>query len=136
MASAVGADIFESCLAGLMQDVGLVVAFRLADRVCQNGGVPASSAFGVELLARSRQLSGVIAVHWEFPRSVADAIVRAGSAEGGASTLAQALAQGDRLAKLHLLIDAGLLSEDDPAVAQGLNGYQRRCLGKLRNLEE
>lgn len=133
MASAVAADIFESCLAGLMQDVGLVVAFRLADRVCQNGKVPASSAFGVELLARSRQLSAVIARHWEFPDKVADAIAQAGAP--GASSLAQALAQGDHIAKLRLLIDAGLIAEDDALVSEGLNGYERRCLGKLSNLE-
>ena len=133
MASAVAADIFESCLAGLMQDVGLIVAFRLADRACQNGRVPASSTFGVELLARSRQLSAVIARHWEFPDKVAEAIARAGDPDG--SSLAQALAQGDHIAKLRLLIDAGKLAEDDALVTEGLNSYQRRCLGKLSNIE-
>lgn len=133
MASAVAADIFESCLAGLMQDVGLIVAFRLADRVCQNGKVPASEAFGVELLARSRQLSAVIARHWDFPDKVAEAIARAGEPDG--PSLAQALAQGDRIAKLRLLIDAGKLAEDDALVTEGLNSYQRRCLGKLSNLD-
>ena len=133
MAPGLTADIFESCLAGLMQDVGLIVAFRLADRVCPNGRVPASPAFGVELLARSRVLSGVIATHWDFPNNVAEAISLAG--EPGGSPLAQALAQGDRIAKLRLLIDAGLVREDDALVAEGLNGFQRRCLGKLSNLE-
>lgn len=133
MASAVAADIFESCLAGLMQDVGLIVAFRLADRVCLNGRVPASEDFGLELLARSRQLSAVIARHWDFPDKVADAIGRAGDPDG--PPLAQALVQGDRIAKLRLLIDAGKLAEDDALVTEGLNSYQRRCLGKLGNLD-
>lgn len=133
MASAVAADIFESCLAGLMQDVGLVVAFRLADRITQNGKLPRSEEFGLELLARSRALSAVIASHWDFPATVANAIVQAG--EGDGPSLAQALAQGDQIAKLRLLIDAGLIDEDDALVSQGLNGYQRRCLGKLGNLE-
>ncbi|MCC2954518.1 HDOD domain-containing protein [Massilia sp. IC2-477] len=133
MASAVAADIFEACLAGLMQDVGLVVAFRLADRICQNGKVPRSEEFGIELLARSRALSAVIAAHWDFPPAVGDAIVEAG--EGIGSSLSQALAQGDQIAKLRLLIDAGLIDEDDALVSQGLNGYQRRCLGKLSNLD-
>jgi HD-like signal output (HDOD) protein len=110
-----------------------VVAFRLSDRICQNGKIPISSAFGVELLARSRQLSAVIARHWDFPDKVADAIARAGQPDG--SSLAQALAQGDHIAKLRLLIDAGQFAEDDPLVIEGLNGYQRRCLGKLSNLE-
>lgn len=133
MASAVGADIFESCLAGLMQDVGLVVAFRLADRACHNGKVPSSSAFGVELLAHSRQLSAAIARHWDFPEQVAGAIALAGEPDG--PSLAQALAQGDRIAKLRLLIDAGQVAEDDALVTDGLNSYQRRVLGKLSKLD-
>ena len=133
MAPGVTADIFESCLAGLMQDVGLIVAFRLADRVCPNGKVPASTAFGVELLARSRLLSSVIATHWDFPNKVAEAISQAGEPDG--SPLAQALGQGDRIAKLRILIDAGLVGEDDALVNEALNGFQRRCLGKLSNLE-
>ncbi|MEX5748747.1 HDOD domain-containing protein [Massilia sp. X63] len=133
MASGLAADIFESCLAGLMQDVGLVVAFRLADRVCLNGKVPASDSFGVELLARSRTLSALIARHWDFPPRVVEAIAQAGAPDG--SNLAQALAQGDHIAKLRLLIDAGLVGEDDALVMEGLNGYQRRCLGKLSKLD-
>ncbi|MCD2517698.1 HDOD domain-containing protein [Massilia sp. G4R7] len=133
MAPGVTADIFEACLGGLMQDVGLIVAFRLADRVCPNGKVPASRDFGVELLARSRVLSEAIARHWEFPDNVAEAIARAGEADG--APLAQALAQGDRIAKLRLLIDAGKVEEDDALVMEGLNGFQRRCLGKLSSLE-
>ena len=134
MAPGLTADIFSSCLAGLMQDVGLIVAFRLADRACQNGKVPASPGFGIELLASSRQLSAVIATHWDFPVEVADAIAQAGNPD--ATVLAQALAQGDHIAKLRLLIDAGMLAEDDALVAEGLNSFQRRCLGKLSNLEE
>ena len=133
MAPGVSADIFEACLAGLMQDVGLIVAFRLADRICQNGKMPASTAFGVELLARSRQLSAVIATHWDFPNNVANAIAQAGEPDG--SNLAQALAQGDRIAKLRLLIDSDVLPEDDPLVTDGLDSFQRRCLGKLGNLD-
>lgn len=134
MAPGLTADIFESCLAGLMQDVGLIVAFRLADRVCQNGRVPASPGFGVELLARSRLLSSVIATHWDFPSNVAQAIAQGGDPDG--APLAQALAQGDRIAKLRLLVDAGVVGEDDALVAEGLNGFQRRCLGKLSNLDQ
>ena len=127
------AGVFESYLAGLMQNVGLVVAFRLADRVCQDGQVPASSEFGVRLLACSRQLSAGIARHWDFPRDVADAIALAASP--GESNLALALRQGDRMAKLRMLLDGCVLSEDDTLVSEGLDSFQRRCLRKLSNLE-
>jgi HD-like signal output (HDOD) protein len=134
LAPGLTAGVFESYLAGLMQNVGLIVAFRLADRVCQDGKVPGSSEFGAKLLACSRQLSAGIATHWEFPQSVADAIAQAG--QPGESHMAQALALGDRIAKLRLLIDGCVLAEDDTFVTEGLNDFQRRCLGKLRNLEE
>jgi hypothetical protein len=97
------------------------------------GKVPSSSAFGAELLACSRQLSAAIAAHWKFPPEVADAIGHAG--EPGQDPLAQALAQGDRIAKLRLLIDASVLPEDDALVTGGLDNFQRRCLGKLGKLE-
>jgi HD-like signal output (HDOD) protein len=133
MAPGLTAGVFESYLAGLMQNVGLVVAFRLADRVCPKGSVPGSSEFGVSLLACSRQLSAGIARHWDFPEEVANAIMAA--ADPGASSLARALAQGDRIAKLSLLLDACVLADDDVLVAEGLDSFQRRCLGKLSKLE-
>ena len=133
VAPGLSAGVFESYLAGLMQNVGLVVAFRLSDRVCQNGNVPGSSDFGIKLLACSWQLSAEIARHWDFPQDVVDAIAQAPGT--GRSSIARALGQGDRIAKLRLLLDGCVLSEDDMLVSEGLDSFQRRCLGKLRNLE-
>jgi HD-like signal output (HDOD) protein len=133
MAPGLSTGVFEAYLAGLMQNIGLVVAFRVADRVCGNGRIPGSSAFGAHLLAASRQLSSAIAAHWNFPAEVAEAIAHTG--EPGQDHLAEALALGDRIAKLRLLIDAGVLSDDDSLVTDGLDNFQRRCLGKLAKLE-
>jgi HD-like signal output (HDOD) protein len=133
MAPGLTAGVFESYLAGLMQNVGLVVGLRLADRVTGNAAIPASPAFGAALLAASRELSAGIARHWDFPAPVAHAIAHAG--DPGDAILAQALAQGDRIAKLRMLIDAGRLDETDALVTDGLTSFQRRCLGKLANLE-
>jgi HD-like signal output (HDOD) protein len=131
MAPGLSTGVFEAYLAGLMQNVGLVVAFRLADRICPAGQVPGSSAFGARLLTVSRQLSSTIAAYWQFPEDVVGAI--AGAPASG--QLAEALALGDRIAKLRLLIDAGVLEEDDGLVTEGLDNFQRRCLGKLAKLE-
>lgn len=133
MAPGLSTSVFEAYLAGLMQNVGLVVAFRLADRICPNGQVPGSSAFGARLLAASRQLSSAIAAHWNFPEEVAGAIAHVDAPDGDA--LAEALALGDRIAKLRVLIDADVLEEDDSLVTDGLDNFQRRCLGKLSKLE-
>jgi HD-like signal output (HDOD) protein len=133
LAPGLTAGVFESYLAGLMQNVGLVVAFRLADRLCKDGKVPRSDEFGVKLLAASRHLSAGIARHWDFPQDVAEAIAQAG--EPGDSKLAQALATGDRIAKLRLLIDGYVLTPEDSLVTKGLDPFQRRCLGKLTKLD-
>jgi HD-like signal output (HDOD) protein len=95
--------------------------------------VPGSGAFGLALFADSRQLSSAIARHWAFPDTVADAIAGVGSPDAG--PLSQALALGDRIAKLRLLLDAHVIDEDDSLVTEGLDNFQRRCLGKLANIE-
>ncbi|ALK97790.1 hypothetical protein AB595_18200 [Massilia sp. WF1] len=133
MAPGLSTSVFEAYLAGLMQNVGLVVAFRLADRVCTGGRVPGAGSFGARLLAGSRQLSAAIAAHWNFPEQVIAAIAHAGAP--GSDHLAEALALGDRIAKLRLLIDDEVLGEDDALVTDGLDNFQRRCLGKLAKLE-
>jgi HD-like signal output (HDOD) protein len=133
MAPGLTAGAFEAYLAGLMQNLGVVVGFRLADRVCEDGKVPGSSEFGLQLLAEGRNLSAAIAKHWDFPQPVADAIAHAGDPDG--ENLAQALALGDRISKLRLLIDANVVDEDDDFVTEGLDNFQRRCLGKLSTVE-
>jgi HD-like signal output (HDOD) protein len=133
LAPGYGADPFEAYLAGLMQNVGLIVAFRLIDRVCPNGALPQSDQFCRGLLALSRTLAARIAEHWEFPPSVSHAIAQAG--QPGAGPLAQALATGERVAKLRVLHDAGRLGAADPLL-QGLDAAQRKCFDKLRTEED
>jgi hypothetical protein len=84
-------------------------------------------------LEHARQLSAAVAAHWDFPAPVSGAIAHAGHPAD--SHLAQALAQGDRIAKLRVLIDARIVGEDDAFVTDGLDNFQRRCLGKLTSVE-
>jgi HD-like signal output (HDOD) protein len=133
MAPGLTAGVFEAYLAGLMQNVGLIVSLRLADGALPYGRIPGSTDFGARLLTASRTLSSGIATHWAFPADVCAAIRHAG--DPGEAVLAQALAQGDRIAKLRMLIDAQVLDEDDALVNDGLSSFQRRCLGKLANIE-
>jgi HD-like signal output (HDOD) protein len=133
LAPVLGANPFEAYLAGLMQNVGLVVAFRVIDQVSPGDSVPQSDRFFTALLAAARGLSAAIAREWDFPPEVAAAIEQAG--EPGAPPLAQALAQGDRLAKLRMLVDGGALGAADPLVADGMDALQRSCFDKLRTEE-
>jgi HD-like signal output (HDOD) protein len=115
LAPGLGADPFEAYLAGLVHDVGLVVALRLFDRVLDAPAVPQDVGFAGAALAGARELSGAIALQWELPAPVAAAIVRAGRA--GARPLADALGRAVHLARLRLLYDAGALAADDARLA-------------------
>ena len=112
MAPGLSAGVFEAYLAGLMQNVGLVVAFRLADRVCQDGKVPGSSEFGLAPAGRRPPTVGRAsrATGNSRRKSPRPSPTRASRAT---AHLAQALALGDRIAKLRLLIDAHVVAEDD-----------------------
>ena len=126
-----GADPFEADLAGLTQNVGLIVAFRLADQLAGAQGLPRSDAFAHALQDSARVLSARIATLWELPPPVGMAILHAGQAD--APALARALYLGDRLARLRMLLDAGV--EGAPEAAGALAGEEQGIFAKLERRE-
>jgi len=126
------ANAFDAYLAGLMENVGLVVAFRLVDQACADA-LPWSEPFIAGLFQHARILSARIASLWEFPPAVAAAIEAAGQMDAG--PLAQALALGGRLAKLRMLADAGQFPHDDPFVVDGMSEAALAVFEKLRDEE-
>jgi HD-like signal output (HDOD) protein len=133
LAPGLRANAFDAYLAGLMENVGLVVAFRLVDQLCADDALPWSDAFIAGLFQHARILSARIAALWEFPETVAAAIEAAGRPD--ASPLAQALALGDRLAKLRMLVDAVQLAPDDRFVVDGMSEAARAVFDKLQDEE-
>jgi HD-like signal output (HDOD) protein len=107
------ADPFEAYLAGLMGDLGLIVAFRLFDGVLEADGLPQEPEFIDALLTRTRTLAARIAMQWEMPPPVAAAIL--GAARQPPTGLAQALAEAERLACLRMMMDQGVQDADYPA---------------------
>lgn len=125
------ADPFEAYLAGLMDDLGLVVALRLLDTMLDTDALPQDPALVVALLARTRTLAARIALQWELPPPVAAAILGAqGEGPSAGQPLALTLGRAERIAVLRLLLDAGMLGADDPAVA-GLDAASARVLERL-----
>jgi HD-like signal output (HDOD) protein len=133
LAPAMRANPFEAYLAGLLHNVGLIVAFRLVDQIYSGGALPSSGEFSAALLSNARLLSARIAALWEFPVTVSVAIADAGVP--GAPPLAQVLALADRLATLRMLVDAGQFAAGDPFVLQGLDPAALACFEKLSNEE-
>lgn len=131
------ANAFDAYLAGLMANVGLVVAFRLIDQMHAPDVFPQSDAFIAQVFAHARILSVRIAELWEFPASVTRAIGQAGAdADADADPQAQALALGERLSKLRMLADSGHFPADDPFVTTGLGKGALLAFGKLADDEE
>lgn len=143
LAPRVDANPFEAYLAGLMIDVGLVVALRLLDRLQGTqpstsgaSGANADPAMLDALAPAARRLSARIALHWELPPPIAAAILQAaqsaqsGDADGSSTPLAKALGEADRLARLRLLFDHGALGPDAPELA-GLDPDSARVFERL-----
>jgi len=129
LAPGLKADPFEAYLAGLMQNVGLVVALRLIDQVDGLGALPQSEHFAAALRDSARTVSARIAALWDFPAPVAVAIGQAGQEDG--PPLARALHEGDRLAKLRVLLDAGV--EGVQEAVQALPPEHARMFAKLED---
>jgi len=129
LAPGLRANAFEAYLAALMENVGLVVALRLIDALSADEALPYSDTFILGLFAHARVLSAQIAALWDFPETVVAAIGSAGTLD--ASPLAQALAQGGRLGKLRMLVDAAQFTADDPFVTDGMTETARALFAKL-----
>ncbi|OEZ89453.1 HDOD domain protein [Janthinobacterium sp. HH106] len=134
VAPAMQANAFDAYLAGLMANVGLVVAFRLIDQMHAPDAFPQSDAFIAQVFAQARILSVRIAELWEFPVSVTRAIAQVGQAD--ADPQAQALALGERLSKLRMLLDTGRFPADDPFVMTGLSKAELQVFDKLADDDE
>jgi HD-like signal output (HDOD) protein len=133
LAPAMRANPFEAYLAGLLNNVGLIVAFRLIDQIYSGDTLPGSDRFVADLLANARLLSSRIAALWEFPVAVSSAIANAGRPY--APPIAHVLASADHVATLRMLVDAGRLEADHPAVA-ALDPAALACFDKLRSEDD
>jgi HD-like signal output (HDOD) protein len=134
LAPSMRANAFEVYLAGLMANVGLVVAFRLIDQMQTEDALPQSDEFIAELFAQARILSARIAGLWEFPDTVTRAIEDAALPD--APPLARTLALSDRVSKLRMLVDAAQFTSDNPFVVNGLDKAALACFDKLLDEEE
>lgn len=136
LAEARGMDPFEAFLAGLVQNVGLIVTLRLMDGAAKDAGALGSEVFTARLIQDARALSCSIGREWNFPEAVVTAIAEQGGVRKGVSVspLGRVLTLGDYLSKMRLLMEAGRIKDAEPALLRGLPDAALSCYQSLDSI--
>jgi HD-like signal output (HDOD) protein len=136
LAGELAIEPFDAFLAGLLHNVGLIVALRIMDQVAKGARELGSEAFCANLARAARALSVSIAREWDF----SPAVVQALSEQGGVRKSTQFSPLGwltmmtDYLAKTQALAEAGLVDETDPSLLAGLPPGAEGCYRLLGEL--
>jgi HD-like signal output (HDOD) protein len=135
LAGEMRADAFEAFLAGLMQNVGMIVAFRMIDRSYEGPQLPDSDRFCFAFNQIARLLSARIAKHWDFPDNVVAALENLGKeaeVETNRTPLGRVLSMSDQISKIRMLVDAKQLQEDEYFAIGGMSPSALRCFQQLK----
>lgn len=126
-------DPFAASLAGLMQNVGMIIAFRLADLVHDGSAVSASEHFRRAFVQYARQLSVQTAVQWELPPAVVQVLEQLCATDPAVprSALAGVVFASDQLSKLRILINQGHLLNQGAEMTADLPQRALQCLKQL-----
>jgi HD-like signal output (HDOD) protein len=138
LAGAYGIDPFEAFLAGLVQNVGLIVALRIMDQATRDDKALGSEMFCAQLVRDARALTVSILREWNFPDSVTRALAEQDGMQKGAalSALGRLLSLSDYLGKVRMLVEQARLQRDDAALFAGLPADAGQCYAVLEAPEE
>jgi HD-like signal output (HDOD) protein len=114
LALAAGTSPFEAFLGALLYNVGTIVLLRQLDETRRTAATLGGSAFCAGFMRLAREVACTIGRRWQFPASVLAALPQRDPAEGsaGATALADVLRASDRVSKLRVLVDAGVVARD------------------------
>jgi len=126
-------DPFMAFLAGLMRDVGIIVALRVFDRSSSSGDLPTSDEFRSAFLLKSVALSSRIGQIWTLPVGVINAIKLQVPDKSAPvpDPMGQVLQRADFISKTCMLINAGLLAVDMDQLKATLTQPEMDCLSAL-----
>ena len=121
-------DRFHAFLAGMVADIGMIVALRVLDDQYTQARAPDTEAFHDGLADAVARLSGRIARQWDFHARVCAAVERRAGSRliGKDDDLARALRTADRVSKFHLLAPGLAGAALDP-----LSEPERQCYVEL-----
>jgi HD-like signal output (HDOD) protein len=138
LAEDMGINPFEAFLAGLVQNVGLIVTLRIMDQMSKGEKELGSEMFCARLVRDARILTCSIGREWHFPESVVTAIgEQAGMRKGvPISPLGHLLTQSDYLSKVRILVDNARLDPTDPVLFKGLSPAALACYRALDAVDD
>lgn len=130
-------DPFHAFLAGLMKNVGLIIAFRLLDQTCGQARFSYSPSFHSTLSSVAATLSHRIAQRWDFPPHIILALQQqtGGSKAIDWSPLGLLLHDADLLSKMRLLANHGQLKAADKSLKFGLSPAAGQCFDSLNTIQ-
>jgi HD-like signal output (HDOD) protein len=136
LAEEMGIEPFDAFLAGLVQNVGMIVALRIMDQASRGARELGSEMFCAHATRAARTLAVSIAREWDFSPAVVTALVEQGGVRKGVqiSPLGRLSMLSDYLAKLHTLGALGLVDGADPALLHGLPPNAETCRELLAGL--
>lgn len=131
-------DPFTAFLAGLMQNVGMILAFRLADQTYDGAALPTAEHFRRQFLRHARRLSALTAAQWDLPPAIRQVLDALDTPEAGHpnATLVQVVHAGDQLSKLRILINQGHLPDQGATLTSGLPPLALDCLQQMNQFTE
>ncbi|AZP13522.1 HDOD domain-containing protein [Undibacterium parvum] len=131
-------DPFEAFLTGMIKNVGLIIAFRLLDQVCEQPKFSYSRAFQQTFSSVAATLSYRIAQRWGFPAEVLVALQQQtpGSKPIVWSELGCLLHDADLLAKMRILANQRQIKIIDDTVKSGLSTAQLACFENLNQVTQ
>jgi HD-like signal output (HDOD) protein len=137
LAETMGIDPFEAFLAGLVQNVGLIVALRIMDQVAKGDKNLGSEMFCARLAREARVLTCSIGREWHFPDNVTLAISEQGGMKKGAivSPLGRLLTLTDYLGKVRILVEHDRALAGDPALFGGLPPFAGEAYSSLEQID-
>lgn len=127
-------DPFLTFLCGLAQQVGMVVALRIMDRLDASSSMPVDAAFRLALMERVARLSARIADYWEMPAPVVQAIAALGQSTSiAADSMAGLVRQANLISQLLTLVNASELELDMDRMRDILDQRALRCLTAMQS---
>lgn len=124
---------FDAFLAGLVQDVGMIVALRAIDRALQGEHQLGSEMFCLRLARAARTLTCRIGAEWHLPEPVVQAIAEQGSMAAGVmlSPLGRMVALSGHLGRVRMLADASSLRYEELVDLSRLPPQAAQCYEAL-----